>query len=245
MKKLILVLLIAVSVIALGCSQGDLAGQVTEAAKTKFHSADVDRNMRISNEELNYVVQLREAGTYHCDTAAYSGFAGGAGNQRCAKHSADFNKNWVIDVVPEVVRVAAFKGAGGYKVDRGTADGFAPDVKPKHFADTQTDVVGDATPNNWRIELGEMTRMAFHGKLAIDIFLEGGNYVWDEATKKWIVAELGTPTSKFHPADLNQDGSLSLAETTLFVNQMLQAKDIWLKGEFYHWVSDNKWEVGE
>ena len=69
-------------------------------------------------------------------------------------HSADTDHNWRISAV-EVGRVVGFYNAGGYHVDAGTRDGYAPGDGP-HEDPTHT---CDYDPPDWTITAVELSRL--------------------------------------------------------------------------------------
>ncbi len=116
---------------------------VTAAATiTTFHSADTNKDWKISDSELDRVIYLYNyryvttsggvtgnvrTGEYSVSTSVtdIDGYKIGPGTQTGRTHTADTNKNWKIDG-NELTRVISIKNAvGGYKAQAGTEDGFA------------------------------------------------------------------------------------------------------------------------
>lgn len=95
------------------------------------HTADIDTNWRISISELLRVIQLYNWREYHCDGSTEDGFAGGAGVRDCSPHDSDYGatQNWKIGI-SELLRLIQLYNLGGYHVDTGAEDGFAPGPVP-------------------------------------------------------------------------------------------------------------------
>jgi hypothetical protein len=96
-------------------------------APVLYHSADTNRDYKISATELGRVVSFYNAGGYHVDGLTSDGFAPGhvTNPSTTVYHSADTNKDYKISAT-ELGRVTTLYNAGGYKVDSSTSDGFAP-----------------------------------------------------------------------------------------------------------------------
>ncbi len=91
------------------------------------HSADLNKDSVISRAELNRVIQLYQAGSYHISAGTDDGFAPGAGSQQGFKHDSDFAPaDWKIDMRTELFRAVQLYNAGGYHRDTTTSDKFAP-----------------------------------------------------------------------------------------------------------------------
>lgn len=88
------------------------------------HSADTDKDYKISADELNRVIDLYNAGRYHNDSSSIDGFAPGTGNEEDNYHDADIDRDWVISL-DELQRVIQFFNSGGYHTDATSEDGFA------------------------------------------------------------------------------------------------------------------------
>lgn len=95
-----------------------------------YHSADVDRDGRIEDPEVNRVIELynyrsgmTRTGEYQQLASAYSGYAPGPGSIT-TYHSADVDQNGRIDL-SELTRVIELHNAGAYHDDATGADGFA------------------------------------------------------------------------------------------------------------------------
>jgi hypothetical protein len=98
---------------------------------TKYHSADTNQDWKITDTELarvtelyNYKSGISRTGQYHSQAGTVDGYAQGPGNI-ITYHSADYYKDGMISLV-ELSRVIELKNAGGYKIEYGTEDGFAP-----------------------------------------------------------------------------------------------------------------------
>ena len=90
------------------------------------HSADTDENWRISSVEVLRVVQLYNAGEYHCSPLSDDGYALGSGARVCLSHDSDYAPiDWRISL-SEILRLIQLHNAGGYLSDLATEDGFRP-----------------------------------------------------------------------------------------------------------------------
>jgi hypothetical protein len=93
-----------------------------------IHGSDQDQDQRIGMQDLLRVVQLYNMQGYHCDDASEDGFAGGAGDTACMRHSADFGgAEFKIDLTEVLRQVQIFNYDGGtYHPCFGSEDGFCP-----------------------------------------------------------------------------------------------------------------------
>ncbi len=95
----------------------------------RAHSADSNRDWRISLTEMLRVVQLFNFGGFGCDEASEDGYAPGNDKPRiCMPHACDYRvQDWKIDL-SELLRFIQLYNApgGGYILQEGTEDGFAP-----------------------------------------------------------------------------------------------------------------------
>ncbi len=92
------------------------------------HKADTDTDWTISMQELLRVIQLYNAGGYHCDVAGEDGYDTGSGTQDCNPHDADYAPaDWKISF-SELLRMIQLYNAPFqlYHVDPDSEDGFAP-----------------------------------------------------------------------------------------------------------------------
>lgn len=93
---------------------------------TPFHSADPDKNGRISLSELLRVVQLYNCGAYHSAKGSEDGFSPGTGPHTALPHTGDYApQDWSVGL-SEFLRVAQLYAAGAYTASQDTEDGFAP-----------------------------------------------------------------------------------------------------------------------
>jgi len=97
---------------------------LTGVAGAAPHSADVDGDYAISLGELLRVVQLREAGTYHCDVMSEDGYALGPGDLLCGFHDSDFVSVDGIIGTRELLRLIQIYYAGRYHDCAAAGDGF-------------------------------------------------------------------------------------------------------------------------
>ena len=98
-----------------------------------FHSADLNHNLKIDIDEMNMFVNLYNyrigtvrTGDYQYLHASSYPYVPGFGSHYGPHNNADTNKDWKISL-SELTRVIELKNAsGGYRVQVGTEDGFAP-----------------------------------------------------------------------------------------------------------------------
>lgn len=91
-----------------------------------FASADVNHDHRIDLSEALRVIQLYNAGAYHCDAATEDAYAPGAGDTACAPHTSDYApQDWRIGLA-EVLRAAQLYNARSYTPCLDGEDGFCP-----------------------------------------------------------------------------------------------------------------------
>ena len=105
-----------------------LNGAVTVTTGPKPHSADYNKDWKISLSEVLRMVQLHNVGGFHCDISTEDGYAAGPGDQSCTPHDSDYNlRDWKISL-SELMRIIQFYNAleGSYHVHPGTEDGYAP-----------------------------------------------------------------------------------------------------------------------
>jgi len=108
----------------------------------QYHSADVNKDYKIDNTELEYVADIvQQGGAFHCDPSAYSGYAAGldANLQNCITHSSDYQQgfDWTI-TTSELLRLIQFSNLAGYRPSPYGEDGFLP-LLPYHSADVNKD----------------------------------------------------------------------------------------------------------
>lgn len=113
---------------------------LSEITSADFHSADTDGDFRINLSELLRVIELyntREGtsrtGGYRNDATTDDGFAPDAAGSAASFHSADTDRDSRINL-SELLRVIELYNTrsgttrtGAYRIEPGTADGFAPD----------------------------------------------------------------------------------------------------------------------
>lgn len=91
-----------------------------------FHSADTDESRAFSLNELLRVVQLYNAGTYHCNAQGEDGYGLGDGPQACARHQADYATPAFSVTLPELLRMIELYLADGYTRNLYSEDTFDP-----------------------------------------------------------------------------------------------------------------------
>ena len=131
---------------ATGVTGSSVSVQTAVTASNLYHSADTNRDWKISNEELTRFIVLydyrvsvpaesgnRRTGEYHISAGTVDGYAAGPGSRVGVPHSGDTNKDWNFDL-NELTRVIAFKNSISYKIQTGTIDGFTPIVSGSSIA---------------------------------------------------------------------------------------------------------------
>lgn len=101
-----------------------------EGQPVQYHSADTNLDYTISLSELLRVIQLFNAGGYHCASppeVSEDGYIPGfGGDTNCTPHTADYSpQDWIISL-QELLRIIQFFNSGGYMVCEGSEDGFCP-----------------------------------------------------------------------------------------------------------------------
>lgn len=102
--------------------------EVQLGAEALTHTADGDRDGRISMEELLRVVQLFSQGPLFCDDASEDGYSTTNGHRNCPPHDSDFHpQDWRISL-SELLRVIQFYNAEdhAYRFVGESEDRFAP-----------------------------------------------------------------------------------------------------------------------
>lgn len=90
------------------------------------HSADSNKDFKISLSELLRVVQFYNIKAMHCDGASEDGFAPGPGDQTCTPYDGDYNpRDWKV-ALSELIRIIQFYNAAGYVQNAAGEDGFVP-----------------------------------------------------------------------------------------------------------------------
>lgn len=105
-----------------------VSGNVRVIETPDKHKADTEPDWSISLEELLRVIQLYNAGEYHCDVAGEDEYAAGTGVQDCTPHDADYAPaDWRISF-SELLRLIQLYNAPFqmYHTDATSEDGFAP-----------------------------------------------------------------------------------------------------------------------
>jgi len=92
------------------------------------HRADWQGSGNIDLGELLRVIQLYNAGAYHCEANTDDGFAPGPGKEICKPHTSDYApQNWSLNL-SELLRVVQLFNFGAYFhcPGAGTEDGYCP-----------------------------------------------------------------------------------------------------------------------
>jgi hypothetical protein len=108
-----------------GISEGFADGEGEEETS---QSADIDADFQINLNELLRVIQLYNAGAFHCEAGQEDGFATGTGDILCVAHSSDYApQDWIIQL-SELLRLVQFFNVGDYRPCDGEG-GFCPGAK--------------------------------------------------------------------------------------------------------------------
>ena len=107
---------------------------VTFSGTSPYHSADLNMDFRIDLDEVNRILELYEAGSYHCDASGADGFAPNPDGQNCPPHDSDYtnletgsDQNWRIELSELLRVIQLYHGADGYyHPDPAGEDGFVP-----------------------------------------------------------------------------------------------------------------------
>lgn len=105
-----------------------------------YHTADLNRDWRISMSELLRIIQFYSVGEFHCDPASEDGYAVGLGGQACVPHDFDYDpQNWRLDLT-ELLRSIQFYNSyqNGYRRLAATEDNFAAGLDDPHPTGTVT-----------------------------------------------------------------------------------------------------------
>lgn len=91
-----------------------------------YHSADQNRDWKISLTEVLRVIQLYNSGGYYCSCNTEDGYGVTGENRTCFPHNSDYygNPDWKIQLY-ELLRLIQFYNYGSYRPAIGTEDGFA------------------------------------------------------------------------------------------------------------------------
>jgi|GEM_PF-299965 len=115
-----------------GAGSGKTApvGCLASVAERIHHSLDYNPgDCLISVSEILRLIQFYNLGGYHCETGTEDGYAPGLPEEEdvwCVPHDSDYvPQDWQISV-SEILRVIQFYNLGGYHVEEGTEDGYAP-----------------------------------------------------------------------------------------------------------------------
>jgi hypothetical protein len=109
--------------IAEGAEEGAFDGEGGEAL---IHSADQNHDGIIDFRELLRVVQLFNAGAYHCDDTTEDGYSPGTGPLNCSLHDGDYAPEYWRIELSELLRLIQFFNTYGYRAcsESASEDGF-------------------------------------------------------------------------------------------------------------------------
>jgi len=100
---------------------------IPEIAVDLPHSADINSNGSISLSEVLRVIQLFNAGAYHCDAVkSEDGYLPGQGDSACGAHDSDYIAPFFAIELSELLRLIQFYTSGGYENCIEGEDGFCP-----------------------------------------------------------------------------------------------------------------------
>ncbi len=107
--------------------EGEGAAEEGEGEPLKaFHTADANKNLKLSLSEVLRVVQLFTLGELQCAPLSEDGFASGNALRDCTPHCADYApQDWHISFL-ELLRVMQLFNAGSYQPSLSGEDGFLP-----------------------------------------------------------------------------------------------------------------------
>jgi hypothetical protein len=110
--------------------------ETTAQYAVRPNQADQNDDWRIQlSPELTRLIQFYNLRGYHCQGGTEDGYAPGAPgadpeDTACGPHQADQNRDWAIQLSPELTRMIQFYNSGGYHTADGTEDGYAPGPAP-------------------------------------------------------------------------------------------------------------------
>ncbi len=107
--------------VPLSATNGNLSIQ-----RSIYHSADQNRDWKISLTEVLRVVQLYNSGNFYCSCNTEDGYSITNSNKDCFPHNSDYygGPNWKIQLY-EILRLIQLYNYGSYRSAVGTEDGFA------------------------------------------------------------------------------------------------------------------------
>jgi pimeloyl-ACP methyl ester carboxylesterase len=91
-----------------------------------YHSGDFNpADWSISEIELQRMIELYQAESYHCNPGGADGYGPGEGDQTCEHHSSDYKPaDWKI-TLPELLRAIQIYNIGSYSQDSSGEDGYS------------------------------------------------------------------------------------------------------------------------
>ncbi|MCE9629005.1 MAG: hypothetical protein K8Q91_03350 [Candidatus Vogelbacteria bacterium] len=106
------------------CIQGQNGALNCSTFSEKYHSADTNKDWKISSGEYNTYLAFYNAGAYHCDSNTSSGYAPGSGSTNCTPSDADYEpQDWKISL-SENLRLIQMRNSTQYRPCVGGEDGF-------------------------------------------------------------------------------------------------------------------------
>ncbi len=94
--------------------------------RSAYHSADQNRDWKISLTEVLRVIQLYNSGGFYCLCKTEDGYSVTGENRTCSPHNSDYygSPDWKIQLY-EILRLIQIYNYGSYHPAIGTEDGFA------------------------------------------------------------------------------------------------------------------------
>lgn len=94
--------------------------------RSSYHSADQNKDWKISLTEVLRVIQFYNSGGYYCSCGTEDGYGVSGGSRDCYPHNSDYygGADWKIQLY-EILRLIQIYNYGSYHPAVGTEDGFA------------------------------------------------------------------------------------------------------------------------
>ncbi len=100
---------------------------VSEGDGVPMHTADANRDFKLSMSELLRLIQFYNIGAFHCDANGEDGYAPGPGDHNCAPHASDYNaQDWGISLSELLRAIQFYNSPGGYTLCQDGEDGYCP-----------------------------------------------------------------------------------------------------------------------
>lgn len=201
------------------------------ASAMQYHSADLNENYMIEQNELDRVIEFYENGSYHCSSSSVDGYASGTGNTNCAKHDSDYIvEDWSIDD-SELLRLIQLYNADHYIVDEDGEDGFKPIFEEEDDGDDGDDGDDDerTLPFPKRFHDADTNRdgvIDVSELLRITQFFNSYGYHCESGTEDGYAPGPGNQNCDEHDADNNPQDWL------INIDELERVRDLYLAGEY-------------